>query len=112
VLKDLPEIPDMRVRFGCGRFLFEAFDCYISLFYVGLVQQASVFWGSRPICGVLANYEQVWSAHAKKRTSKIQVHRFFWATQSSYPLVNKQFANWKIHHFSWVNPLFQLGHVP
>jgi len=68
VLKDLPEIPDMRIRFDCGRFLFEAFDCYISLFYVGFVQQASVFWGSRPICGLLANYEQVWSAHAKKRT--------------------------------------------
>ena len=27
-----------------------------------------------------------------------------------YPLVNVYITNWTNHHFSWINPLFQLGH--
>ena len=41
---------------------------------------------------------------------------------SSFPLTNSYFARWllhhqpdnygQIHHFQWINPPFQLGHVP
>ena len=75
----------------------------------GLRSAGLGFLGVEANLCLLANYEQVWSAHAKKK-NYIQVHRFFLATQSSYPLVNKH-SELENHHFCMGKSTTSMGHL-